>query len=116
MNLLAVTKALVGVALLSGTAALAGGALTGRRIWGVGVGSAVAVGGYVLQAIANNSEDLDWLRVISPFDWAFGEAPLANGMDWTGLALLWGGSAVLIALATVGLARETCSADRRLGR
>ena len=86
VNLLAVTKALVGVALLSGTAALAGGALTGRRIWGVGVGSAIAVGGYVLQAIANNSEDLDWLRAISPFDWAFGEAPLANGMDWAGLA------------------------------
>ncbi len=106
VNLLAVTKALVGVALLSGTAALAGGALTGRRIWGVGVGSAIAVGGYVLQAIANNSEDLDWLRAISPFDWAFGEAPLANGMDWAGLALLWGGSAVLIAVATVGLARR----------
>ena len=61
VNLLAVTKALVGVALLAGSAALAGGALTGRRIWGVGVG-AIAVGGYVLQAIANNSEDLDWLR------------------------------------------------------
>ena len=55
---------------------------------------------------ANNSEDLEWLYAISPFDWAFGEAPLANGMDWTGLALLWGGSAVLIAVATVGLARR----------
>ena len=43
VNLLAVTKALVGVALLSGTAALAGGALTGRRIWGIGVGSGIAV-------------------------------------------------------------------------
>ncbi|MDF2563181.1 MAG: transporter permease [Microbacterium sp.] len=106
VNLLAVTKALVGVGMLSATAALAGGALTGRRIWGVGVGSAIAVGGYVLQAIANNSEDLDWLRAFSPFDWAFGEAPLANGMDWTGLAVLWGGAAVLITLATVGLARR----------
>ncbi|MFS0866756.1 ABC transporter permease [Microbacterium sp. 179-B 1A2 NHS] len=106
VNLLAVTKALVGVALLAGTAALAGGALTGRRIWGIGAGSAVAVGGYVLQAIANNSDDLDWLRVLSPFDWAFGEAPLATGMDWTGLALLWGGSGVLIAVASIGLARR----------
>jgi ABC-2 type transport system permease protein len=106
VNLLAVTKALVGVALLSGAAALAGGALTGRRIWGVGAGAGIALGGYVLQAIANNSEDLDWLYAISPFDWAFGEAPLANGMDWAGLALLWGGSAVLIAVATLGLARR----------
>ncbi|MGN8553719.1 UNVERIFIED_CONTAM: ABC transporter permease [Microbacterium sp. SLM126] len=106
VNLLAVTKALVGVGLLSGAAALAGGAITGRRKWGVGVGSAVAVGGYVLQAIANNSEDLDWLRAMSPFDWAFGQAPLANGMDWLGLTFLWGGAAVLIAVATAALARR----------
>lgn len=106
VNLLAATKAWVGVGLLSATAALAAGALSGRPIWGIGAGAGVAVTGYVLQAIANNSEDLDGLRVISPFDWAFGEAPLANGMDWTGLALLWGGSALLIALATVGLARR----------
>lgn len=106
VNLLAATKAWVGVGLLSATAALAAGALSGRRIWGIGAGAGVAVTGYVLQAIANNSEDLDGLRVISPFAWAFGEAPLANGMDWTGLALLWGGSALLIALATVGLARR----------
>ncbi|HWM15382.1 MAG TPA: ABC transporter permease subunit [Microbacterium sp.] len=106
VNLLAVTTALVGLGVLSGTAALAGGALTGRRIWGIGVGSGIAVTGYVLQAIANNSEDLDWLRAISPYDWAFGQAPLANGADWIGLALLWGGSAVLIAVATIGLARR----------
>ena len=106
VNLLAVTKAWVGVGLFSATAALAAGALTGRRIWSIGVGAGVAVTGYLLQAIANNSEDLDGLRVLSPFDWAFGEAPLANGMDWIGLAMLWGGSALLIALATVGLARR----------
>ena len=61
------------------TAALAAGAVMGRRVWGVGVGAGVAVVGYVLQAVANNSEDLDWLRVFSPFDWAFGDAPLTNG-------------------------------------
>ena len=105
-NLLFVTKAWVGVGLLSATAALAAGALTGRRVWGVGVGAGVAVVGYALQAVANNSEDLDGLRAFSPFDWAFGEAPLTNGADWPGLALLWGGSAVLIAVATVGLARK----------
>lgn len=92
--------------LLTATAALAAGALTGRRVWGVGVGAGVAVVGYVLQAVANNSEDLEWLRAFSPFDWAFGDAPLANGADWPGLALLWGGSAVLIAGATIGLARK----------
>ena len=105
-NLLAVTIAWVSVGLLSATAALAGGAFTGRRAWGTGVGSGVAVAGYVMQAVANNSEDLDGLRTFSPFEWAFGEAPLASGIDWPGLVLLWGGSVVLAALATVALANR----------
>ncbi|WP_205791738.1 ABC transporter permease subunit [Microbacterium sulfonylureivorans] len=105
-NLLAVTTAWVGVGLLSGSAALLAGAAAGRRIWGIGVGSGVAVAGYVIQAIANNSDDLDGLRVMSPFDWAFGQSPLANGADWPGLLALWGGSAVLIALSTFALTRR----------
>ncbi|WP_125612322.1 hypothetical protein [Specibacter cremeus] len=32
-----------GLALLSGTAALLGGVMAGRRVWGIGVGAAVAV-------------------------------------------------------------------------
>ena len=106
MNLIAVTKAWVGLGLFSAGAAFAVGALTGRRSWALGAGAGVAVVGYVLQAVANNSENLDWLRVLSPFDWAYGDAPLANGFDWVGLALLWGGSAVLLAIGTVGLARR----------
>lgn len=105
-NLTAVTMAWVGLGLFAGTVAFAAGALIGRRSWGVGVGAGIAVTGYVLQAVANNSEDLDWLRTISPFQWAFGEAPLANGVDGMGLALLWGGSALLIALGTTALARR----------
>ncbi|MBD7956361.1 ABC transporter permease subunit [Microbacterium sp. Sa4CUA7] len=105
-KLVAVVFAWVGVGLFSATAALAAGAVTGRRAWGLGVGAGVAVAGYVLQAVANNSDDLDWLRVFSPYEWAFGQAPLANGVDGPGLALLWGGGAVLIALATAALARR----------
>lgn len=101
VNLLFVTKAWVGLGFLSATAALAAGALSGRRSWGAGAGAGVAIVGYVLQAVANNSEDLDWLRVLSPFDWAYGEAPLANGVDWTGLALLWGASALLVVVTTI---------------
>lgn len=105
-NLLAVTSSLVGVGLFSATGALAAGTITGRRSWAVGAGAGIAVVGYVLQAVANNSEELEWLRRFSPFDWAFGGAPLANGMDGAGLALLGGGSAALIAVATVGLTRR----------
>jgi ABC-2 type transport system permease protein len=105
-ELLFVTMAWVGIGLLSAAAALAVGALTGRRVWGVGAGAGVAVIGYVLQAVANNSADLDWLRVLSPFEWAYGNAPLTNGVDWAGLGLLWGGSAIFIAMGTVALARK----------
>lgn len=106
VDLLAGTIAWASLGLLCATAALAGGALTGRRSWGLGAGAAVAVIGYVLQAIANNNDDLDWLRAVSPYDWAFGSSPVANGFEWGGLAMLWGGSAVLTAIATVALARR----------
>lgn len=105
-NLLAVSKAWVGLGLLAATAAFAVGAATGRRTWAIGAGSALAVGGYVLQAVANNSQDLEWLHNLSPIYWAYGDVPLANGYDWPGLALLWGGSAILVALATAALARR----------
>ncbi len=105
-NLVAATVAWVGLGLFSGTAAFAAGMLTGRRSWGLGIGAGIAVAGYVLQAIANNSADLDWLRIVSPFHWAYGQAPLTNGFDGPGLALLWGGSAVFVAIATAALARR----------
>lgn len=105
-HLAAVTAAWVGLGLLAGTAAFAVGALTGRRSWGLGVGAGVAVIGYVLQAVANNSEELEGLRVLSPFHWAYGEAPLSNGFDAGGLALLWGGSVLLVAVGTAALARR----------
>lgn len=105
-HVLAATVAWVSLGILSASAALAVGAASGRRSWGVGAGAGVAVLGYVLQALANNSAELDALRWFSPYDWAFGNAPLANGFDGGGLALLWGTSAVLIAVATGSLARR----------
>lgn len=105
-NLVAVTAAWVGLGLFSASAAFAAGCLTGRRSWAVGAGAGVAVAGYVLQALANNSGDLDGLRAFSPYAWAFADAPLANGVDGSGLVLLWGGAALLVAAATAALARR----------
>lgn len=105
-NLAAVTAAWVGLGLLSATAAFAAGAVSGRRAWGLGAGAGVAVVGYVLHAVANNSEDLDGLRLYSPYDWAFGGRPLAEGWAVPGLAALWVGSALLVALATLALSRR----------
>lgn len=105
-NLTAAATAWIGVGLFAGAAGFAVGALTGRRSWAVGAGAGVAVTGYMLQAVANNNKDLDWLRVFSPFHWAYGEAPLSTGADWAGLGLLGGGSALLVAIATAGLGRR----------
>ena len=105
-NLLAVTKAWVGLGMLTASTAFVVGAVTGRRSWSLGAGAGLAVAGYALQAVANNNPDLDGLRLLSPFEWAYGTAPLANGFDWAGLSALWGGAALLIAVAAVALSRR----------
>lgn len=105
-SLLAVTLAWVGLSLLSGVAALAVGALTGRRSWAIGAGAGIAVLGYGLDTLGGTSEDLEWVRSLSPYHWAYGHTPLTNGVDWAGLAILWATAAVLIALATAALARR----------
>jgi ABC-2 type transport system permease protein len=105
-NLAAVTLAWVGLGLFTASAAFATGAASGRRSWALGAGAAVAVVGYVLQAVANNSEDLDGLRVFSPYCWAFGHRPLAEGWYAPGLVAVWAGSALLLGLATWALSRR----------
>lgn len=89
VNLLAITIAWASLGLLSGAAALAVGALTGRRVWAIGGGAGIAVVGYVFDAVGNSNDNLQWLYAISPYHWAFGNAPLAEGFDWVGLSLLW---------------------------
>ncbi len=105
-NLAAATAAWVGLGCFAATAAFAAGAASGRRAWGLGAGAGAAVVGYVLQAVANNSDDLDWLRLFSPYEWAFGHHPLAAGWHFPGLTALWCGSALLVALATFTLSRR----------
>ncbi|MDI2099186.1 ABC transporter permease subunit [Ruicaihuangia caeni] len=105
-GVLAASVSLMGLTLIGATAALAVGALTGRRAFATAAGAAIAVYGYALNAIANQSERLDWLRNASPYSWAFESAPLAEGFDWPRLALLWGISAALVAVAAVALRRR----------
>ncbi|GAB2518479.1 hypothetical protein CATRI_11215 [Corynebacterium atrinae] len=105
-NLLATTLAWVSLGLVSGLAALAFGAMTGRRSWAIGAGASIAVIGYGLDTLGGTSEDLDWLTIFSPYHWAFGRDPLAEGFDWGGLALLWGLSAVLIGITAWALSRR----------
>lgn len=105
-NLLAVTIAWASLGLLSGTAALAVGAASGRRMWAIAAGAGIAVIGYIFDAVGNTNDDLQVLYNFSPYHWAFGNSPLAEGFDWPGLLLLWGLCAIFIGLTTYSLARR----------
>lgn len=105
-NVVAAVAAWAGLGMFSGTAALAAGALTGRTAWAIGAGAGIAVVGYALDALGKNSASLDWLRVLSPYHWAYGQHPLTNGADWLGLALLWGLSAMLVGVSVAALSRR----------
>jgi ABC-2 type transport system permease protein len=102
-NLVSTCLLFGGLALVCGSAALLCGALTGRRVWGIGGGAAVAVVGYVFNAVGNQSADLDWLHALSPYYAAYGHDPLSTGADaWTVLAFYLV-SLVLGALAALTL-------------
>jgi ABC-2 type transport system permease protein len=105
-NLFGASVLFAGLALLSGTAALCVGAVTGRRTYGLAAGAAVGVLGYVFNAVGRQSKDVEWLLDLSPYHWAYGNSPVANGADWAAAAWLWGLSAALVAVAAVALERR----------
>ena len=102
----AACAALTGLALLTAAVAMAVGALTGRRAAALGAAAGVAVAGYVLNAVANQNPDLAVLHRFSPYHWAYGARPLADGADWAGLAGLYGGALLLFLIATLALNRR----------
>jgi ABC-2 type transport system permease protein len=53
---------------------------------------------------------VDWLLSLSPYHWAYGNSPVANGADWAAAGWLWGLSAALVALAAVALDRRDVGA------
>lgn len=105
-NLLAATLAWTGLTLMSGATALAVGAASGRRSWAVGAGAGIAAAGYVLDAVGKSSDELHAVGDLSPYRWAFGKQPLAEGFDWGGLGLLWGLVAALVGVTVWALARR----------
>ncbi|WP_344072198.1 ABC transporter permease subunit [Microbacterium sediminicola] len=101
-HIAAATVALCGLGALCASAGLLAGALTGRRVAGVAAGAGVAVYGYAVQAVANQSEELTWVERLSPYAWAYSGAPLENGLTW-GIAAVWGVSLALLAAAALAL-------------
>jgi len=104
-NVIGMGLLFAGLILLIGSVALLAGALTGRRVWGIGGGAFVAVVGYVFNAIGNQSSSLDWLHTFSPYYWVFGHSPLATGADPVTVIAFYGLS-LLLAVATALALRQ----------
>lgn len=104
-NLVAVSLSLLGLTLVVGFAALAAGAISGRRSVATSVGAGVAVLAYVLDAVSQTA-GVPWLAAISPYAWAFGDSPIQAGFDWSGLALLFGATALLLIVARAAFRRR----------
>ena len=103
VRIVGASAALGGLAFLTASAALFAGAAPGRRVWATGAGAGVAVLGYILQALAKQSSDLEWLNALSPYAWVYRQSPLAEGVDAAGLALTWGVALVLAAASAFAL-------------
>lgn len=98
-HLSAAVLALFMLVLWHGTAALAAGAVTGRKSIAIGFGTVVLALGYLANSIGAMSPSLGWLQDISPVHWAVANTPLVNGFDWLHIGLLLLLSAVVMALA-----------------
>jgi ABC-2 type transport system permease protein len=94
------------VALLFGTLAMAVGSATGSVNAARGVPTAVAIGGFLCNALGGTTPVLAALRSLSPLHWYLGDTPpLARGLG-PGHAMLAGAAVVLVAVAVVAFARR----------
>lgn len=92
--------------LFFGAVTLLIGAATGRRTVALGTGVALAIAAFLLHALAPLADWLEPWQKASPFQWALGEMPLANGVDWPMAGLLLGLSVGLVALADLAYHRH----------
>jgi ABC-2 type transport system permease protein len=76
------------------------GAWTGRRIYAIAAGAAVAVLGYLADTFFTQINGLKWTEKFSPFNWYLGGEPLKNGLQWGHAALLLGFAVLFIAAGT----------------
>lgn len=76
------------LALAFGALALAAGAATGSRAFALGIGSALAGAGYVIETIARVVSSLRPLRPLTVWRWYDNKQPLTDGIDPVGMSVL----------------------------
>jgi ABC-2 type transport system permease protein len=86
-DLVAATTGSVLFALVLGLVAMLAGASRGGRGFALGMGWAVALGGYLLNVVSGIDESLDWLKWLSPLSYATMTDPISNGFPAQYLAL-----------------------------
>ncbi len=103
------TAATVGTLLLAvdfGALALLLGAVTGSRGLALSIASGVAAAAYLVSSLAPAIDWLDPFKHLSPFYWALGSDPLANGLPAGSVLALIGTAVVLVAAAMLVFARR----------
>lgn len=113
-HLAAMAAHLGGVALFHGMLALAIGAWTGRRTRASGTTVAVMTVSFIAVGVLPLVDAVADLARLFPWYYFDSSRPLLNGVAWGHLAVLYGGSLVLLALATAGIARRDL-VDRTVG-
>ncbi|SEJ63618.1 ABC transporter permease subunit [Demequina mangrovi] len=101
-NIAATGVLLAGLGAVLGAAAFAAGAFTGVPRIAIGAGTGVAIVGWALTAFAAVNDALEPLAHASPFYYVTWEFPLDNGLYWYQPVVLFGASAVLLALGVAG--------------
>jgi ABC-2 type transport system permease protein len=111
-GLLAANLGLAVLALFFGTLALAVGCATGSVKAARGAPTAVAIGGFLFNALGATTPKLAVLQSLSPLHWYLGDTPpLARGLQ-PGVGLLAAGAVALAAGAVAAFARKDIVADR----
>jgi ABC-2 type transport system permease protein len=88
------------LALFHAALAYAVGCITGRRSAALGIASAVAGGGYLLQGVLAAANAAEGVRLASPWYWYLRRNMLVFGVDWLAIGLPL---VLSVVLATVGL-------------
>lgn len=105
-NLAAASVQLGLLGLFFGTLGLAVGAMTGSRGLAFGAVALVGVLGYIANTLGPSIDAISWSRSFSPFFYYSGGRPLANGWQPDDALVLLACSAVLVAVAVIGLRRR----------
>jgi ABC-2 type transport system permease protein len=99
------------IALFFGTFALFLGSWTGRRVTASGSATGLLILSFLAAGLLPLVDSVADLAKIFPWYYFNSSAPLANGVDWGDLSILFGASLVLVALSIVGVQRR----DLRIG-